>query len=143
VQNSSGIHRRLLGSLRCTTLGGADHPALPKGVGAYVERHAKQGDVGWERRSSCAVRPGVRVLALVLGVAKAISRYRNAYSRGVVGMRKIVLPVALAALVVLLSLGLSGSKSRDAEALTTTPNIVFILADDMRYDDLQFMPQTK
>jgi N-acetylglucosamine-6-sulfatase len=59
VQNSSGIHRRLLPWWRCTTLGGADHPALPKGGGAYVERHAKQGDVGRERRS-CAVRAGVR-----------------------------------------------------------------------------------
>jgi N-acetylglucosamine-6-sulfatase len=57
-------------------------------------------------------------------------------------MRKIILPVALAALVVLLSLGLSGSKHRDAEAVTAKPNIVFILADDMRKDDLQYMPQT-
>jgi N-acetylglucosamine-6-sulfatase len=58
-------------------------------------------------------------------------------------MRKIAVPLACVALVVLLTLGLSGSKPRDAEALTTKPNIVFILADDMRYDDLQFMPQTK
>jgi N-acetylglucosamine-6-sulfatase len=75
-------------------------------------------------------------------MSKGISRYRNAYSRGVLGMRKIVLPLAWVALVVLLSLGLSGSKPRDVEALTAKPNIVFILADDMRKDDLQYMPQT-
>jgi N-acetylglucosamine-6-sulfatase len=81
--------------------------------------------------------------ALVLGMSKGISRYRNAYSRGVLGMRKIVLPLALVALVLLLTLGLSGSKPRDAEALTAKPNIVFILADDMRKDDLQYMTQTQ
>jgi hypothetical protein len=36
----------------------------------------------------------------------------SSYSRGVLGMRKIVLPLAWVALVVLLSLGVSGCKSR-------------------------------
>src|SRR5688500_7458326 len=49
-------------------------------------------------------------------------------------MRKIVLLVAWVALVVLLSLGISCSKK---------PNIVFILADDMRKDDLKYMPKTR
>ena len=51
-------------------------------------------------------------------------------------MRQIVLPLAWVALVVLLSLGVSGCKRRDVQTLTAKPNIVFILADDMRKDDL-------
>jgi N-acetylglucosamine-6-sulfatase len=58
-------------------------------------------------------------------------------------MRKIVLPVAWVALVVLLSLGVSGSIPEDAGTLTAKPNIVFILADDMRKDDLKYMPKTR
>src|SRR5215216_2431833 len=58
-------------------------------------------------------------------------------------MRKIVLPLASVALVVLLSLGLTGSMPGDAEALTAKPNIVFILTDDMRKDDLRYMPKTR
>jgi N-acetylglucosamine-6-sulfatase len=57
-------------------------------------------------------------------------------------MKKIVLPLASLALVVLLSLGISGSMSTGAQALTAKPNIVFILADDMRKDDLNYMPKT-
>ena len=58
-------------------------------------------------------------------------------------MRKIVIPLAAMALVVLLSLGLSGSRPPEAGALTAKPNIVFILADDMRKDDLKYMPKTR
>jgi N-acetylglucosamine-6-sulfatase len=58
-------------------------------------------------------------------------------------MRKIVLPVAWVALVVLLSWGVFGSVPKDAETLTAKPNIVFILADDMRKDDLKYMPKTR
>ena len=58
-------------------------------------------------------------------------------------MKKIVLALASMALVVLLSLGTSGSMPRDAQALTAKPNIVFILADDMRKDDLKYMPKTR
>lgn len=43
----------------------------------------------------------------------------------------------------LLALGLSGSRPKDAETLSAKPNIVFILADDMRKDDLTYMPQTR
>jgi N-acetylglucosamine-6-sulfatase len=48
----------------------------------------------------------------------------------------------LVALVVLLSLGVSACKRRDDQTLTAKPNIVFILAEDMRKDDLTYMPQT-
>src|SRR5215204_690482 len=58
-------------------------------------------------------------------------------------MGKIVIPLASVALVVLLSLGLSGSMPREVGALTAKPNIVFILADDMRKDDLKYMPKTR
>src|SRR5215211_4724796 len=58
-------------------------------------------------------------------------------------MRKIVLPLASVALVVLLSLGVSGSEPRNTEVRTAKPNIVFILADDMRKDDLKYMPKTR
>src|SRR5215210_4624238 len=67
----------------------------------------------------------------------------SSYSRGVLGMRKIVLPLAWVALVVLLSLGVWGCKRRDSQTLTAKPNIIFILADDMRKDDLNYMPQTR
>src|SRR5215204_3959437 len=58
-------------------------------------------------------------------------------------MGKIVMPLASVALVVLLSLGLSGSMPREVGALSAKPNIVFILADDMRKDDLKYMPKTR
>ena len=58
-------------------------------------------------------------------------------------MKKIVLPWAAMTLVVLLSLGVPGSMPGDAQALTAKPNIVFILTDDMRKDDLKYMPKTK
>ena len=58
-------------------------------------------------------------------------------------MKKIVLPLASVALVVLLSLGVSGSMPTGAQALTAKPNFVFILADDMRKDDLTYMPKTR
>jgi len=47
------------------------------------------------------------------------------------------------ALVVLLALGLSGSMPTGAQKLTAKPNIVFILADDMRKDDLKYMPKMR
>jgi len=55
-------------------------------------------------------------------------------------MKKIILPLASLTLVMLLPLGLSGSTSTSAEALTAKPNIVFILADDMRKDDSDTCP---
>src|SRR5215207_4940388 len=47
------------------------------------------------------------------------------------------------ALTVLLSLSVSGSIPEDAHTLTAKPNIVFILTDDMRKDDLKYMPKTR
>jgi N-acetylglucosamine-6-sulfatase len=58
-------------------------------------------------------------------------------------MKKIVLPLAAMALAVLLSLGVSSSMPKDAGTLSVKPNIVFILADDMRKDDLRYMPKTR
>jgi N-acetylglucosamine-6-sulfatase len=58
-------------------------------------------------------------------------------------MRKIVLPLAWVALVVLLSLGVSCSEHRNTGVRTAKPNIVFILTDDMRKDDLKYMPKTR
>jgi N-acetylglucosamine-6-sulfatase len=58
-------------------------------------------------------------------------------------MRKNVLPLASVALVVLLALGVSCSEHRNTGVLTAKPNIVFILADDMRKDDLKYMLKTR
>lgn len=58
-------------------------------------------------------------------------------------MRKIVPSVACVALALLLSLGILGILPKDIEALTAKPNIVFILTDDMRKDDLRYMPKTR
>jgi N-acetylglucosamine-6-sulfatase len=58
-------------------------------------------------------------------------------------MRKIVPSVACVALALLLSLGILGMLPKDIEALTAKPNIVFILTDDMRKDDLRYMPKTR
>jgi N-acetylglucosamine-6-sulfatase len=58
-------------------------------------------------------------------------------------MKKFLLPLAAMALSVLLSLSVSGSIAEDAQALTAKPNIVFILTDDMRKDDMMYMPKTR
>jgi N-acetylglucosamine-6-sulfatase len=58
-------------------------------------------------------------------------------------MKKILLPLVAMALTVLLSLSVSGSIPVDAQALTAKPNIVFILTDDMRKDDMMYMPKTR
>ena len=58
-------------------------------------------------------------------------------------MKKLVFPVVATSLVLLLSLSVSGSMPKDARALTGKPNFVFILADDMRKDDLKYMPKTR
>src|SRR5919112_2314725 len=60
-----------------------------------------------------------------------------------VRVRKTVPALAAMALALLLSLGVAGSISKDAEAPTAKPNIVFILADDMRKHDLEYMPKTR
>jgi arylsulfatase A-like enzyme len=58
-------------------------------------------------------------------------------------MRRTVLLSVAVALAVLLLSGVWGSASREARGATTKPNIVFILADDMRKDDLKYMPKTR
>jgi N-acetylglucosamine-6-sulfatase len=61
----------------------------------------------------------------------------------VLGIKKIILVLATMAVVVLLSLGFSDSTSRKSRVLTAKPNIVLILADDMRKDDLKYMPKAR
>src|SRR5687768_11843727 len=74
-------------------------------------------------------------------------------------MKSVALPLASVALVVLFSLVFSGcmprdtardtardtvrDTARDTDALAAKPNIVFILTDDMRKDDLRYMPKTR
>jgi N-acetylglucosamine-6-sulfatase len=59
-------------------------------------------------------------------------------------MRKVgVVLASMAFAVGMFALGLSGSMPTHTEALTTKPNIIFILADDMRKDGLKYMPKTK
>jgi N-acetylglucosamine-6-sulfatase len=55
--------------------------------------------------------------------------------------RTIVLSAAVAFAVLFVS-GVWGSAAREAVGATAKPNIVFILADDMRKDDLKYMPKT-
>src|SRR5215210_1511052 len=59
------------------------------------------------------------------------------------GMRRTVLLLISAALSVVLLSGGSGTTFREARAITAKPNFVFILADDMRKDDLTYMPKTR
>ena len=56
--------------------------------------------------------------------------------------RTAVLSIAVALAVLCLS-GVWSSASHKARGATAKPNIVFILADDMRKDDLRYMPKTR
>ena len=56
--------------------------------------------------------------------------------------RTFLLLISVALSVVLLSGG-SSTTFREAQAITAKPNFVFILADDMRKDDLAYMPKTR
>src|SRR5215216_616915 len=56
--------------------------------------------------------------------------------------RTFTLSFAVAFAVLLVS-GVWGSAAREAEGASDKPNIVFILADDMRKDDLRYMPKTR
>jgi N-acetylglucosamine-6-sulfatase len=59
-------------------------------------------------------------------------------------MRKTVLLLASVALAIVLSWGATGSTPRTAaQASLAKPNFVFILADDMRKDDLKYLPKTR
>jgi N-acetylglucosamine-6-sulfatase len=62
---------------------------------------------------------------------------------GVFYMRRTVTLSVAVAFAVLLVSGVWSSAAREAEGATAKPNIVFILADDMRRDDLRFMPKTR
>src|SRR5215211_7669266 len=66
--------------------------------------------------------------------------------RRVVRVRKTVPALAAMVLALLLSLGalgVTGGIPKDAQGATAKPNIVFILTDDMRKDDLKYMPKTR
>lgn len=58
-------------------------------------------------------------------------------------MRRIVVLTVSLALAVLFVSGAWDSATREARGATARPNIVFIVADDMRYDDLKYMPKTR
>ncbi len=58
-------------------------------------------------------------------------------------MRRTVLLSVTIALAVLLVSEVWSSAAREARGATAKPNIVFILADDMRKDDLKYMPKTR
>jgi arylsulfatase A-like enzyme len=58
-------------------------------------------------------------------------------------MRRTVLLLASAALAVLLPSSVTGSPYIRAQTTPVKPNVVFILTDDMRKDDLKYMPKTR
>ncbi|MDQ3912808.1 MAG: sulfatase [Actinomycetota bacterium] len=57
-------------------------------------------------------------------------------------LASVALSVVVVLSVVLFS-GASNIRIREAQAATTKPNFVFILVDDMRKDDLKYMPKTR
>jgi N-acetylglucosamine-6-sulfatase len=58
-------------------------------------------------------------------------------------MGRTGLLLASMALGLMLLSGIPGSAPRIAQAIPAKPNFVFIIADDMRKDDLKYMPQTR
>lgn len=58
-------------------------------------------------------------------------------------MRRTVLLLISVVLSVVLLSGASSTMFREAQAISAKPNFVFILADDMRKDDLAYMPKTR
>jgi N-acetylglucosamine-6-sulfatase len=58
-------------------------------------------------------------------------------------MRRTVVLLASMALAVVLCSAVSGGEQASAQASPPKPNFVFILADDMRKDDLKYMPKTR
>src|SRR5687768_2544582 len=63
--------------------------------------------------------------------------------KGYRGIRSTVLLLASMALVVLLGCVAIGSEPTLSQESPAKPNFVFILADDMREADLQYMPKTR
>jgi hypothetical protein len=58
-------------------------------------------------------------------------------------MRRTVLVLASVALAALFFWSISDSPPPAAQTTPTKPNFVFILTDDMRKDDLAYMPNTR
>jgi N-acetylglucosamine-6-sulfatase len=58
-------------------------------------------------------------------------------------MRRTVLLLASAALAVLFISAITGRPPTEAQTTAGQPNFVFILTDDMRKDDLKYMPKTR
>jgi N-acetylglucosamine-6-sulfatase len=61
-------------------------------------------------------------------------------------MKQSVLQIVTLSIGVLAALGLTVAQTQNSRAQTapsTKPNILFVLTDDMRISDLQFMPQTR
>ena len=58
-------------------------------------------------------------------------------------MRRIVLLLASAELTVLLILAITGCSTTAPKTSPIKPNFVFILTDDMRNDDLKYLPKTR
>src|SRR5215208_5438969 len=58
-------------------------------------------------------------------------------------MRRTVLVLASSALAVLLFSAIPGSIPTASQATPIKPNFVFLLTDDMRKDDLAYMPNTR
>jgi len=58
-------------------------------------------------------------------------------------MRRIVLLLASAELTVLFILAITGCSTTAPKTSPIKPNFVFILTDDMRKDDLKYMPKTR
>ena len=58
-------------------------------------------------------------------------------------MRRTVLLMASAALAILFISTINGSTPTAAQTTPVKPNFVFILTDDMRKDDLKYMPKTQ
>jgi hypothetical protein len=58
-------------------------------------------------------------------------------------MRRIFLLLASAALAVLFLSAIPGSLPTAAQVTPPTPNFVFVYTDDLRQDDLAYMPKTR
>ena len=58
-------------------------------------------------------------------------------------MGRTVLVLASAALAILFISTINGSSPTTAQTTPVKPNFVFILTDDMRQDDLKYMPKTR
>ena len=58
-------------------------------------------------------------------------------------MKRAILLLASAALAVLFFLATNGSPPTAAQTTPVKPNFVFVLTDDMRKDDLKYMPKTR